>query len=200
MKKITLLFLFFKLFFHQLDIYAQPKQSDTLSQNITQRQFITSFDFILIPTFIFNNACLGLSFQKEHGNEFGFLMACRYTPVFGFFNLNINFNSNFYLRDASTYIPIWVRLSNTRSEFIFWNSPVWPHTLKISIGSGFGFRHEISDNFSIRTEMGIGLSLFQESTKGLIFPYTLNLQDYNSTKIIPAFKFKFTICKLIKSN
>jgi hypothetical protein len=196
-KTVVLILLLFKLFLDQTITYAQSNQTDTLSKGVKQHLIGTRLDFMLIPTFIFNNACIGLSFQKQHGIEYGFLMACRYTPVFGFFNLNLNFNSNIYWGKSNTYIPIWVRLSNTRSAFTWWDSPVMPHSLKISIGSGIGFRYAMRNNYSIRTEMGIGLSLIQESTIGGIFPYTLNLKDYNSAEILSAYKFKFTICKLI---
>lgn len=124
-------------------------------------------------------------------------MACRFTPVFGFFNLNLNFNSNIYFGKSNRYFPIWIRLSNTRSAFTWWTSPVMPHSLKISIGSGIGFRYPLRNNYSIRTEMGIGASLMEESTIGGVFPYTLNLKDYQYMRIVPAFKFKFTFCKLI---
>lgn len=58
-KNAALIILLFNLFSDQNNTHAQFNQTDKLSQGAKQYLISTRLDFNLIPTFYFNNACIG---------------------------------------------------------------------------------------------------------------------------------------------
>ena len=97
------------------------------------------------------------------------LIGCRFVPYFNFLNINLNFNTNVFLSDGDYYIPIWIRIANTRTD-LYLSEKLQPHTLSFSIGSGIGSKIICYKKIFLRMECGMGLSFFLYSTKGYMLP------------------------------
>jgi hypothetical protein len=186
---LPLIFIFFSI-----SIYSQ--NSDSLSSTPILKSKETRFEFMIVPLLLYNRIDIGIG-RKANKIEHTILTSSYLLSIIPAFNLQLSYNLNLYLKNNKSYIPLWGRISNTRKNFIAEEGYV-PHTLRYSIGSGFGKIFKISKKLFLRTEFGIGLSLNLTNSDGKLFPFKTNFNDYKidqhnpkqNPPLLPSFRFK----------
>lgn len=198
--------LLFPLLILSLYTVAQIEQTQ---KEISAMDHGFKVEFFALPAVFFNHASVGVSYKLQSPFEHNLSLGSWYDMMyFGeSFNLNLCYSVNRYLGDGGNYIPLWFRVSNTRRT-IGYEDGYHPHTLRYSIGTGFGRLFEINEKWGVRAEAGIGVALNQTSTLGKVLSLNLNLSDYTydeyypdqNPSIIPVFKFKVSFVRAFSNN
>ncbi|MFT7156784.1 MAG: hypothetical protein ACI8Q1_001799 [Parvicella sp.] len=137
---------------------------------------IKQHQFTLIPGVFVNQFSYGLSFKKFK-KEHMFDIATN-TIQSRYWNVNINYNFNKYIKISNFYIPMWFKISNSRREIGF-EEGYFPHSLKFKIGSGIGKTTHMKKGYGLRTELGIGASLNLTNSEGNVFELPFNYGQYS---------------------
>lgn len=174
-------------------VYSQiyTLNNDILRDSIHKKKPEIGIEFFAIPALYYNNLNLGISFKKKKSFEQVFKINSTYSRFISEkFNYNVNSSSNFYFRNSKNYIPLWARASNTRRD-VDYEEGYNPHTLRFTLGSGFGRVSTIGKKMQFRTELGIGYSLNLTNSKGNVFPVLFNYSDYKFDAHYPQYNSKF---------
>lgn len=142
-------------------------------------------EFNAIPLVFFNHLNAGVSYRTPGRLEHCFKIGASYEMIRRTsFNLNVLYSLNAYFRNRGMYVPVWFQMSNTRNDLSH-EDGYHPHTLRYSIGTGFGKCFEINHNWGVRMELGLGAAVNLTNAKGEILTFDLDLNDYSRDITIP---------------
>lgn len=172
-----------------------------LSQNDPDSIYARSIEGYFMPALGFNHLSVGYTVLKPRGVETIVVGACNvYFHMGTSINLNITANRNHYLKGRAFYIPVWVRISNTRRT-VGYEEGYFPHTLRFSIGSGIGDVVKISKKLFLRTEIGLGVSLNMTNGRGNEWPFKFDYSNYevdDDLPVLPALRLRLSFLKPLR--
>jgi hypothetical protein len=195
------LFLFLIIILFQTEIKSQQVNNDTVLNsklnNLPKKEQCVAIDYFLVPAFLFNSVNLGVSFMASKRLEYAFLIGSRVILYFATFNVNANFNINYYLNKSNFYIPLWLKFSDMRTEFLFSDQFIPTQSLKICLGTGIGSKSLLLNKLHFRTELGLGAGIAFTREGGYALPYDLDYSQYGLNSFTLCFKFKVTMSSTI---
>jgi hypothetical protein len=184
MKKARLICALITLFVCHSHLYSQHSVKG-MKDDKQRMQSLVGLEFFLFPALHYNSADLGIVLQRGESVEYALLFGCRAASVFGpSFNLRATFNTNFYAKSRKVYWPFWFRVSNTR-RIVGYEEGYHPHTLSLAAGTGFGRIFKLTDYLKLRLEIGLGIALNSFNSKGDIFPFLMNYEEYSFHRHYP---------------
>jgi len=167
----------------------------------------TGIEFFVLPTVMYNSIDFGIVRNNGKRIEQALNLKIALNLLLPSAGFNMTYSFNYFSKSKKIYIPLWFDFKHRRSV-VGYEEGYFPHRLRFFIGSGVGRLFQLSDFWSIRTELGLGISFNFTNAEGDILPYKTNFLDYKiDTRypeyhpfVFPAARLRVTFIQYLKKQ